>query len=254
MQTPWVLNGFYKHTQRQPLRDAMAIRESCRIFAKPPSGEQWSALQDAAQSLALPGTRLQLGECENTLFQPFGGLLMRFENVQRFAAIIVEEETPQSIVDAGIGGEMLMLSAVALGLGGVWVMGTYKRSQLRLNLNPGERVKSLIGLGVPQKPPVPPLTRKRKALAQLCTGGFDEANPLMVRMALAVQNAPSAMNLQPWRMAWQSPAEMSIQVAKNSALLDLGIGLSHALLTLEDATPVISLSDDGLCAHIALPL
>ena len=65
------------------------------------------------------------------------GLLMKFENVQRFAAVIVQEGDPKNVVNAGISGEMFLLKAVELGLGGCWVSGTFKRGQV--GLKPDDR-------------------------------------------------------------------------------------------------------------------
>ncbi len=252
MPEHWPLNGFYDMTKTTPLYEAIACRESCRGFSSAPSTEQWTALTAAADTLALPGTRLALGLCDNSLFQPFFGLLMKFENVQRFAAIIVQSDDPQAMVNAGISGEMLMLSAVHLGLGGVWVAGTYKRGDVSLPLSENEKIVALIALGVPQRPPAPPLKRKRKELARLCSDNFGDAPSAFREAAQAVQAAPSAMNLQPWFLRFEPENTLVISVKRPSAKLDLGIALCHAALSLGQTPVAYALSPDGLTARITL--
>ncbi|MEG1677077.1 MAG: nitroreductase family protein [Clostridia bacterium] len=126
----WPLNDFYSPEKSTSLFEAIPRRQSCRCFLSAPSTEQWNALGSAAKAYALPDVRIALGLCDTALFQPFMGLLMKFENVQRYAAIITRSTSPQSIVDAGVSGEMLMLHAVSIGLAGVWVVGTYKKNAL----------------------------------------------------------------------------------------------------------------------------
>ena len=88
MNENWVLNGFFDAPKLTGLYEAAQRRVSCRSYAAAPTGEQWNALLAAAESLALPGVRIVPGLCDNALFQPMMGLLMKFENVQRYAAIL----------------------------------------------------------------------------------------------------------------------------------------------------------------------
>ncbi|MEA5013056.1 MAG: nitroreductase family protein [Candidatus Limiplasma sp.] len=253
MPGPWTLNGFYDAMEMTGLYEAISLRESCRSFASAPAAEVWNSLQCCAQACALPGTRIALGLCDTSLFQPLGGFGMKFENVRCFAAVIVGENTPENVVNAGIGGEMVMLSAVEQGLGGVWVSGTYKRSKVPLSLEPGEKIKALMALGVPDLPPKPPLARKRKALELLCEPGFDKAPSPFREAALVVRAAPSAMNLQPWRMRY-GPEEntMTLSVKQSFQRLDLGIAVSHVLLALGKTPASFALSENGLSATVTL--
>jgi len=225
---------------------AIPYRCSCRSFNQsPPASEQWNELKCAAETFSLPGTRIILAECDNALFSPFFGLLMKFENTQRFAAIITTDDKAESIVNAGICGEMLMLSAVSQGLGGVWVAGTYKRKDTNINLAEGETIRALIALGIPadtlrgirrdaaENQPSSPANRKRKPLAQICSANFSEAPAIFQEAAVAVQAAPSAMNMQPWQLAYEpgeSANTLSICVKRPSQRLDLGIAVCHAML------------------------
>ena len=247
----WRLNGFYDNTKLTRLFEAAQRRESTRLFAAAPGTAQWNALLTAADELAMPGMRIALGMCENSLFQPMMGLLMKFENVQRFAAIILTDSAPRSVVNAGISGEMFMLRAVELGLGGCWVSGTYKRGQVGLKIHEGEKILALIALGIPKHLPDLPIQRKRKDLHALCPE-FETMNPAMKEIAQYVQIAPSAMNLQPWRMKLLTPTIMSISVGMSGQKLDLGIGLCHAALALGNTAAQFSLDDAGLNATVEL--
>lgn len=252
MTGPWALNGFYDTDQLTGLYEAMDVRESCRSFASAPCTQVWNALGEDAARYALPGVRLALGLCDTALFQPFGGIAMKFENVSRFAAVIAGEDSPQSAVNAGVSGEMLLLSAVEKGLGGVWVSGTYKRSKVPLALGEGETLKALIPLGVPAAPPSPPLSRRRKPLARLCQPGFEKAPAPFQEAASAVRAAPSAMNAQPWRMAYGPENTMTLAVKRPFQRLDLGIALCHLLLALGKTPATYTLSRDGLSVTVQL--
>lgn len=252
MPEHWPIHGFDDLSQMTSLFEAISLRESCRSFASAPSTRQWNALLAAADTLALPGVRIALGMCDTSLFQPFMGLLMKFENVQRFAAVIVRDDTPAAGVNAGLAGELLTLSAVADGLAGVWVAGTYKRGSVGFKLAEGEKIVALIPLGAPKAAPKPPLARKRKELAQICTPNFTDAPLAFREAARAVQAAPSAMNRQPWLLAYEPEGTLTVSVKRPGARVDLGIALCHAMLALGRTADGYTLSSDALSARITL--
>jgi len=252
MANQWRLNGFFDSTKLTGLFEAAQRRESCRIFATAPNTEQWSELNTAAALLALPGMRIALGICENSLFQPaLGALFVKFENVQRFAAIIVTDDQPISVVNAGISGEMFLLRAVEMGLGGCWVSGTYRRAQVGLKLESNERIVALIALGRPKTLPNLPLARKRKDIATICPD-FEKMNSALREAAQYVQIAPSAINLQPWRIRLTGKKTVTVSVGMSGQKLDLGIALCHALLALGNTPAMFSLADNGQTATIEL--
>lgn len=252
LETTWPINDFYNPVETASLFEAISHRQSCRRFHSAPSTQQWNDLNAAAGRLALPGSRLALGLCNTTLFQPFFGLFMKFENVQRYAAVIAKDDQAQSVVNAGVSGEMLMLYAVSLGLAGVWVAGTYKRKDVTLALSPGERIVALIALGVPLQPAKPPLSRKRKALRELCQGDLPGVPAALREIPPAVQAAPSALNAQPWRMRYEPDHALSLRVTGSAKRLDLGIATAHAVLALGKTPALFTLSDDGLTVRISL--
>ncbi len=251
MPSNWRLNGFYDITKLTGLFEAAQRRESCRAFAAAPTAEQWNALLSAADDLVMPGVRIALGICDNSLFQPMLGLMMKFENVQRFAAVMTTDKEPKSVVNAGVSGEMFLLRAVEMGLAGCWVSGTYKRGQVGIKTGDGEKIVSLIALGRPKTLPSLPIKRKRKDLLALCPD-FDSLNFALKEIAQYVQIAPSAMNLQPWRMKLEGPNALSVSVGMAGQRLDLGIGMCHALLALGNTPALFSLSDNAQRATIEL--
>ena len=251
MDGQWNVNGYFDETKLTGLYEAAPRRESTRLFAAAPCTEQWNALLTAADHYALPGMRIALGMCDTSLFQPLMGLLMKFENVQRFAAIITQDAQPQSLVNAGISGEMFMLHAVELGLGGCWVSGTFKRGQVGLHLKADEKIVALLALGVPKQPPQLPLTRKRKPMAELCPQ-YDALPSALREAADYIRIAPSAMNLQPWRITCAGDKAITLTVGVSRLRLDLGIGVCHALVALGSTPAQLSLSADGMAATIAL--
>ena len=252
MENFWSLNRFFDPAETSGLYSAISRRESCRCFSAAPGITQWEVLSTSAAALALPGVRILLGDCENDLFQPFFGLLMKFENVRRFAAIVLQDDRPESVVNAGISGEMFLLSAVSLGLASCWVSGTYKRGKVTLPLQKGERVCALIALGVPKTPAALPLRRKRKPLSETCSPNFSDAPQIFVDAAKAIQEAPSAVNLQPCRLQYIPNDTLVVSVKRPAQRLDLGIGICHAVLAMENTPVQYSLSQDGCTARLTL--
>lgn len=117
-----------------------------------------------------------------------------------------------------------MLEATALGLGTCWVSGTYRRKQIRLPMQENETVLAVIAVGVPEKPLQAPENRRRKPLDKLMNAV--PADGMMLDAAKLVQIAPSAMNMQPWRME-ALPGAFALTIS-DRALLDGGIALCHA--------------------------
>ena len=246
----WPLNNFYAPGETTALFEAISCRQSCRRFHSAPSTAQWNDLAAAAKSLTRPGARIALGLCDTSLFQPFFGILMKFENVQRYAAVITADDSAQSLVSAGVSGEMLLLDAVRMGLAGVWVAGTYKKNGVGLTLEPGEKIAALIALGVPAEPPANSFRRKRKPLKELMENDFSPAPIALREIAQSVWAAPSALNRQPWRMRYEPEGTLYLRTPAPS--LDLGIAAAHAVLALGNTAASFSLSEDGTTVRIEL--
>ena len=182
------------------------------------------------------------------------GLMMKFENVQRYAAVIATDSDPRGAVNAGVSGELLLLQAVRMGLAGVWVSGTFKRQKVGVTLAPGEKLLALIALGVPPEPPQPVTARDRKPVSNYFENDFSGAPLALKEISIAVQAAPSAMNMQPWRMCYEPEGKLVLRLKSPAfaAGLDLGIAAAHALLALGSTPALFALSEDGAAVSVTL--
>ena len=152
----------------------------------------------------------------------------------RYAAIIADETLPRAQLLAGISGEAFMLEAVSLGLGTCWV-GSFKRSGVDVALGEHERVLAVTPLGVPAQETA---AHKRKKLTRICRGD-PTAWPLWAyNAAECVRFAPSAFNLQPWRMQFAGRTLVLSRTALGGGL-DLGIALLHLSLGVGEKEHVI---------------
>ena len=228
------LNGFYSPAQRARFLAAVSVRASVRQFAGEPDVAQRSALNYAAARVCLPGVRIEMGEnAPEKVFRrwPFVGGIA---GTRRYAAIIADEALPRAQLLAGISGEAFMLEAVSLGLGTCWV-GSFKRSGVDVALGEHERVLAVTPLGVPAQETA---AHKRKKLTRICRGD-PTAWPLWAyNAAECVRFAPSAFNLQPWRMQFAGRTLVLSRTALGGGL-DLGSALLHLSLGVGEKEHVI---------------
>ena len=216
--------------QKERLTRAVGARVSCRAFSGPPSAADWAALSYAAGRYSMPGARLILMNCSESLFT---GTLLNLGRVSGCTAIAVVASSslePMSRIHAGIAGEALTLEAVSMGLGACWISGTYRKKLLNAPLADHEAALAVIALGIPEEPVQSPIQRKRKSLEKLCKGDLSLWPEELLKVAEAIREAPSAMNLQPWSLSFT--ADSFIIDTSDRAELDLGIALCHAEATL----------------------
>lgn len=216
------LNRFYSPAQRKRYREAIPRRYSCRTFAGTPDAGTLSALNYAAARVCLPGIRIVIGDCPEKLFfalPAVGGI----SGSQKCAYLIASTALETPSLFAGISGEAFVLEAAAMNVGTCWVLGSYRRKLVQVELKENERLVCVIALGTPPAHAQPP-ARKRKKLSQLCLS--DPASwPLWAyNAAEAVRQAPSAVNLQPWKMGYSAT---SLRLLGKINSLDTGIALLH---------------------------
>lgn len=222
------LETLFSPAQKDRLRQAAQVRTSCRSFAGAPDSAAFAALSYAIGRCAMPGARLVLTPVEESLFT---GTILGMGRITgcRMAAVVIACGTDALCrVNAGILGEAFVLEATAQGLGTCWVSGTYRRKQLRIPMQENETVLAVIAVGMPEKPLKAPENRRRKLIEKLISP--IPADGMMLDAAKLVQIAPSAMNMQPWRME-AMPGALAVTVS-DRALLDGGIALCHAELAL----------------------
>ncbi len=224
------LETLYAPSHRARLAQAIGERYSCRLYSGAPSVADWAALSYIAQRYALPGARLALMHVEESLFT--GNLLGvgRVAGCTTIAAVIASAYEDRSRIHAGILGESFCLEATAMGLATCWISGTYRKRMLEADLRPNEAVLAVIAVGVPSNQQ-PPIVRRRKPIEKICEGDVTRWPEEMRRVAEAVRQAPSSMNMQPWQLHLSS-SRLTIDTA-DRAQVELGVALCHAELTLQ---------------------
>ena len=231
------INGFLTPAQRARYYAQVSRRESVRTFIAPPDDGQLSALHYAAERLRLPGARIEILCCEDKKLystMPFVDTIM---GTDCYVAFIVDTNVPHHMEHMGIGGEAFLLEAVSMGLGTCWVGGSYRRNAVQVQLQPGERIAAISPLGVPAEGIKK--ERKRKALHKICVVPPDNWPLWAYNAAECVRIAPSAINLQPWRLNY---AGRTLQLKKNGFFatgLDMGIAILHMSLGVEEKDHVV---------------
>lgn len=232
------LEYLFSAPRKEALAEVVACRVSCRNFTGAPDAANLAMLSYTIGRYPLPGARLMLMPVDESLFTGFHlpssrAPGTRISGCRMAAAVIACGAEPLCRVHAGILGEALVLEATSHGLGTCWVGGSYKRKQLQLPLAPSESLLALIALGTVDVPPISPVSRKRKPLEQLVKGTLPPEGSAL-RVAQLVQQAPSAMNLQPWHLQYGAQGTLTVSFSDRD-LLEGGIALCHAELALTGA-------------------
>ena len=223
-----LLNRFFSPAQCARYYGAISRRYSCRVYAAAPDAGELAALNYAAARVCLTGTRIEIADCTDQLF--FGvPLVERIRGVRKCAYVIAQDGTENPKLLSGVSGEAFVLEATAMGLDTCWVTGTYRRGEVPPELlGEGERLIAVIAIGHAAEP-VQQIARRRKSLTQICLGAPDQWPLWAYHAAEAVRIAPSAVNRQPWRLAY---AQRSLRLmGKHPDSVDMGIALMH----MEDA-------------------
>lgn len=231
------LTDFYTPAQRARFYAATSRRESVRTFIAPPDAEQLSALQYAAARLCLPGVRIEIGECEDKKLYRAAPVVDTIIGTSCYAAFIVDGSIPHAGVHMGISGEAFILEAVSMGLGTCWVGGTMRRSAVNIPLKEGEKIAAITPLGAPASDKMK--ERRRKNLRDICTTAPEEWPLWAYSAAECVRIAPSAINLQPWKLSY---AGRTLQLLRGRAFasdLDMGIAVLHMSLGAQEKEHII---------------
>lgn len=131
-------------------------------------------------------------------------------------------------------GEALVLEATAMGLGTCWLGAGFYPDVISRNveLKNDEAVHCVIALG---KAELPPFAPKRKPIEKICgmsEAQLEELGAWQKEAVLAARLAPSAMNLQPWKITADKTSvaieEPTAVLYKKYAQIDRGICMLHA--------------------------
>jgi len=217
----WYAASFVRFSTRKYLDKPIKNRDREAIDAMIARINQWH-----------DGVRiLPVYEVFPDLFESFG--YTKLSGVPAFLAILVDKKK-YSDVKAGFYGEAVCLFLTSLGLKTCWVSGSIKKQNLKnhIKIEAKERFLTSIafGYGEERPPEIIEGRRKRKPIEKIFEGEF--ADDRYTELMRCVQNAPSAINRQPWRFGIKD----THLIVKKSLIpggpfpeaLDIGISMLHA--------------------------
>lgn len=203
--------------------DALYRRSSVRKYTGAPDKEQLDRLGVLCRKLSWQGITVRMFKGP--------GLKSGIKGTDVYAVIVAKRGTPMEL--EGFMGEAFVLEATSMGLGTCW-LGAYFYPDIinrNVNLQSDEVVHCVIAIG---KAELPAFAPKRKELTKVC--GMDEAQLAELGVwqkeaVLAARLAPSAVNLQPWKIAADKTSVSILETSviyKKYAPLDRGICMLHA--------------------------
>ena len=138
----------------------------------------------------------------------------------------------------GYYGEKFVLYATALGLGTCWVAGTYDKKSVRTELADGEKIHSVIPVGIPSEeiPSKQKMIRSMLRKRDRSPEAFLESETAFADVPEWIQNgiravllAPSAVNQQPVNLVYHDD-RIFMKIWKNGhgmRFIDMGIAKYH---------------------------
>ncbi len=165
------------------------------------------------------------------LFESFG--YTKLSGVPAFLAIFGNTKK-NADVKAGFYGEAMCLFLTQRNLKTCWVSGSIKKQKLGdyVAMESGERFLTSIAFGYGEERTLETIEarRKRKPLENLFEGNFPDER--YEKLMVCVQNAPSAINRQPWRYTTEKThlavKKPRIPGGPFPEALDIGISMLHA--------------------------
>jgi len=218
--------------------EAIDVRRSRRKYIPEPlDAEKAKQLQALAQEYSRAGdVRIELVLGDGTAFNGLRKSYGMFAGVQNYAGLIAKKDDAKAIERLGYYGELLMLHAVAMGLGTCWVGGSFDRKDCPFKISENEMVVCTITIGRTEEQNsrrerlIYGVThRKIKPVEKMfCAADADVPAWFMAGMQ-AVQKAPSAVNKKPVVFSYQG-GEVTAAVPDSNntgAVLDMGIAKLH---------------------------
>lgn len=225
---------------------AVEIRHSTRTYDNIPlSEEHKETIESFITSLnrGVEGVRaVFVKEGGDKVIKSILGSYGVIKGVNSYLAFLADEQDTKYPEKIGYAGEMCILEIASLGLGTCWISGTYRPeiAVKQTNPEPHEKVVAITPVGYgSQESLMGKLmkktvgSQKRKALGELCPGGYKEDWPEWIKRAVHLARlAPSAVNRQPWRFRI-SADENSIIIgldnpgSADGKRMDCGIAMLH---------------------------
>lgn len=202
--------------------DAISKRSSVRKYTGAPDKQQLDRLGVLCRKLSWQGITVRMFK---------GPGLKGIKGTDVYAVVVAKKNVPMEL--EGFMGEALVLEATSMGLGTCWLGAMFYPEIIHRNVNlqNDEVVHCVIALG---KCDMPAFAPKRKDLAKICGKTEEELAALGVwqkEAVLAARLAPSAMNLQPWKIEVDKTGVSILEAStlvKKYAPLDRGIAMLHA--------------------------
>ncbi|MGC9469578.1 MAG: nitroreductase family protein [Anaerolineae bacterium] len=254
----------------EPVSTLILRRYSCRSYASRPIAEATQQkLRDFIGShTAGPfGTQVRMALLASTQEDRYAldnlGTYGFIRGATGFIAGAVPEAAELALEDFGYVMEIVVLYATSLGLGTVWLGGTFMRSRFAqaVALREGEQLPAVVAIGYPAESPRgldTVIRRQAKSDRRLpwdqlffeaAEGGLFEtpldresAGPYATVLDM-VRQAPSASNKQPWRIVrdasrwhlflcrtWGYAARNALIGIADMQRIDMGIAMSHFAL------------------------
>lgn len=219
------------------LLNAISIRTSLRRYLPDPipSHQRRQLEKTIHQCNRTSGLHIQL-ICDRP--DPFRSLSKSYgmlTGVRNYLVFAGPAGDPDLQEKCGYYGELVVLTAAAMGLGTCWVGGTFDKKACLCHLEQGEELVCVAAIGFA---PEDRSGRERlirrvarrssKSVAELASGLSHAPSWFMSGMA-AVQQAPSAMNRQGYRFVKKRDNSVTAHLTESSAfsLVDLGIAKLH---------------------------
>ena len=204
--------------------DAIYARSSVRRYAGAPDKEQLARLGALCRKLSWQGVTIRMFKGP--------GLKSGIKGTDVYAVIVAKNGTPMEM--EGFMGEALVLEATAMGLGTCWLGAFFYPDVVsrNVNLQNDESIHCVIAIGKVDALPKP--QPKRKELEKVCgmsEGQLAELGAWQKEAVLAARVAPSAINMQPWRIVADKTSVSILETTvlyKKYAPLDRGICMLHA--------------------------
>ncbi len=171
--------------------------------------------------------------------------------------IVTNVKEEDLLVETGRVVEKIILELTMFGIGTCWIGGQFKEKELirELNLDENTVIVAIIALGTPKDQDKArehlSLSKKRKSLDDIYfqmpypNNGTDELKSFerLEKAVVAVQLAPSAVNMQPWRMIFfregvhfycQEKKLLTKTFGYQLHYLDMGIAMAHFELVMTE--------------------
>ena len=218
------------------LLEAIDLRRSRRKYLLDPIDEKTAeALQELAKEYSeKSGARIELVFDNGAAFDGLRKTYGMLTGVKNYAGLIARGGDRKAAERLGYYGELLMLHAVAMGLGTCWVGGSFDRGSCPFVLAEGEEIICTISLGYAREKNslresiiYGATHRKTKTIEQMMDTDAPAPDWFLAGMR-AVQKAPSAVNRQPVMFSYKNGVvTAALENVSTSALLDLGIAKLH---------------------------